>query len=226
MKVINRIFLVALIAGGIAGLLLAELQYFVVAPLVLEVETYGATSNQLKEAWPIVMDDGQIFFTVFSNIMSGILFGLLLAACYLRHRPISWSCSIIWGLAGFFIFHLAPAFVQPQEFSVDAAVSLAVRETWWWLTVVTTALGFWMIAFKPVHYLKLSGAVLIALPHLLITAQPDVHNMLVSEELRGTLIHTSLICNAIFWMLLGPLSAFFYNRIRGVSEIKSVFYDC
>ena len=143
----------------------------------------------------------------------GIGFGLLLTACYALQRNVTWPRGILWGLAGFAAFHLAPSFGLPPELPGDAAAGLEQRQVWWLLTVIVTAVGLWIIAFQPKPYLKLFGVALLLLPHIFGAPQTEVHGGLAPYELRSAFMYTSLATNAIFWVVLGMLSAYFFNRI-------------
>jgi predicted cobalt transporter CbtA len=83
---------------------------------------------------------------------------------------------------------------------------------WWLLTVVVTGVGLWIIAFQPKPYLKLFGVALIVLPHIFGAPQPYVHESLAPDELRTAFRVTSLATNAVFWIVLGMLSAYFFSR--------------
>ena len=221
MKIFNKIFLTALFSGIIAGLVLAGLQHFTVVPMILEAETYetagddeGEIDHVQKEAW--APEDGveRIFFTVINSMVVGIGFGLLLTACYAIRRKVKWQHGILWGLAGFAAFHLAPSFGLPPELPGDAAAQLEQRQVWWVLTVALTALGLWIIAFQPKSYLKLFGVALIALPHVFGSPQPEVHQGLAPDSLRTVFRIAALATNAVFWIVLGVISAYFYNRLE------------
>lgn len=228
MNVFNRIFLTALLAGGLAGLILAGVQSLTVVPMVLEAETYETANDvghhaeaghhaevghHTKDAW--APEDGaeRTFYTTLNSVIVGIGFGLLLTVCYTFRRTVTLRSGLWWGCAGFAAFHLAPALGLPPELPGDAAAGLGVRQVWWLLTVLATAAGLWIIAFQPVRYVKLAGAVLIVLPHLFGAPQPEVYGGLAPDELRSAFIFNSLISNATFWIVLGTLSAYFYNRI-------------
>lgn len=235
MQLFNKIFLTALFAGVLAGIVLAGLQHFTVVPMILEAETYetsgvdeatgvdqiGATHSE-KETW--APEDGaqRTFFTAANSIIVGIGFGLLLAACYAIRRNIKWQHGILWGLAGFAAFHLAPSFGLPPELPGDAAADLEQRQVWWALTVVLTALGLWIIAFQPKQYLKLFGVALIALPHIFGAPQPEVHQGLAPDSLRTAFRITSLATNAVFWVALGAISAYIYNKLEDRARKTSV----
>jgi cobalt transporter subunit CbtA len=222
MKMFNKIFLAALLAGGIAGLFLAVVQNFTVVPMVLEAETYEVTGGHhaaeigvvgTVEAWSPEDGGERTFYTTLNSVLVGIGFGLLLTACYTFRQSVSLRSGVWWGLAGFAAFHLAPALGLPPELPGDTAAGVGVRQIWWVLTVLSTAIGLWIIVFQPARYLKLAGVALIVLPHLFGAPQPEVHGGLAPDDLRSTFILTSLISNAIFWMVLGLLSAYFFNRI-------------
>lgn len=235
MKIFNKIFLVALFSGVLAGLLLAGLQHFTVIPMILEAETYetsGAeeitgvdetsiTHNE-KEAWSPEDGAQRTFFTATNSVIVGIGFGLLLAACYAIRRNIQWQHGILWGLAGFVAFHLAPSFGLPPELPGDAAAQLEQRQVWWVLTVLLTALGLWIIAFQPKPYLKLFGVALLALPHVFGAPQPEVHHGLAPDSLRSAFRITSLATNAVFWIVLGAISAYVYTRLEARTKDPSV----
>lgn len=227
MNVFNRIFLAALLAGGFAGLMLAGIQNFTVVPMVLEAETYEIASevghhaeggHHNEEAWAPEDGGERTFYTAMNSVVVGIGFGLLLTACYTLRRSVTLRSGIWWGFAGFAAFHLAPALGLPPELPGDAAAGLGVRQVWWLLTVLATAAGLWIIAFQPIRYVKLAGVALIVLPHLFGAPQPEVHTGLAPDDLRSAFILNSLISNAIFWIVLGLLSAYFYNWIGEKKE--------
>ena len=225
MQIFNKIFLVALFAGVLAGLVLAGLQHFTVVPMILEAETYetsgadeGSTAHEEKEAWAPEDGTERTFFTATNSIIVGIGFGLLLTACYAIRKNIRWQHGILWGLAGFVAFHLAPSFGLPPELPGDAAADLEQRQVWWVLTVVLTAIGLWIIAFQPKSYLKLFGVALIALPHVFGAPQPEIHQGLAPDSLRTTFRITSLATNAVFWIVLGIISAYTYNKLENRAE--------
>ncbi|MGH1537267.1 MAG: CbtA family protein [Gammaproteobacteria bacterium] len=225
MQTFNRIFSTALFSGVIAGLALAALQHFTVIPMILEAESYEITEEDTSnhdnssaqdehstEAWAPEDGTERTFYTATNSIIVGIGFGLLLTGCYALRGNVTWRKGILWGLAGFAAFHLAPALGLPPELPGDAAADLEQRQVWWLLTVVLTAMGLWIIAFQPKSYLKLFGIALIALPHVFGAPQPEVHQGLAPEELRTAFQLTSLSTNAVFWIALGAISAYIFNK--------------
>ncbi len=229
MKAFNRVFLAAVLAGGIAGVFLAFIQHQTVMPLLFEAETYESSADSVaddvssqehdhsshqhsEDAW--APEDGaeRTFFTALNSLIVGIGFALILTALYSLHNTVTWKSGIVWGFAGFCAVNLAPAFGLPPELPGDAAADIGQRQVWWVLTVLLTATGIWLIAFSESRGTRLFGIILIVLPHIFGAPQPDVHTSLAPAELRENFIHLSLATNAVFWMLLGALSAYFYQR--------------
>ena len=216
MKVFNRLVLTALIAGIIAGVSLAAVQHFTIMPMLFEAESYetgGDEAAAADEAWAPQDGAERTFFTALNSAIVGIGFGLLLTACYALRGRVTWRGGIVWGLAGFAAFNLAPALGLPPELPGDAAAGLGERQIWWILTVIVTAMGLWIIAFQPKKWLKLFGVALILIPHIVGAPQPEVHESLAPAELRTMFIYTSLVTNALFWVVLGVLCAVIYNRL-------------
>ena len=216
--------LTALLAGGIAGLVLGGIQQLTVVPMILEAETYETAGNGGEEAahgdeaWAPQDGMERTAWTVVNSMLVGIGFGLLLTACYALRRKVTWQHGILWGLAGFAAFSLAPALGLPPELPGDAAAGLEQRQVWWLSTVAVTALGLWVIAFQPNRYLKLFGVALLVLPHVFGAPQPERHEGLAPAELRTAFVYTSLATNAVFWVALGVLCALFYKRFGKKEE--------
>lgn len=223
-RFINRIFLTALLAGAFAGLVLAGIQQFTVVPMILEAETYEAAAGAGhshghdhggavagEEAWAPKDGTERSFYTFVNSVIAGIGFALLLAACYAIQKNVNWTRGVLWGLGGFAAFHLAPSLGLPPELPGAAAAELGARQEWWLLTVALTAGGLLMLAFVS-GAARWLGLALIILPHLLGAPQPESHGGLAPAELANAFIYTSLITDAIFWVVLGAFSAYLYRR--------------
>ncbi len=236
-----RFFSTAVIAGGVAGLLLAAIQHFTVAPMLLEAETYektgvaGSDHDQQSaashagrhaghghgEVWSPQDGFERSFFTFANTMIIGIGFALILVACYairtmvsesgMRQSRVNWRWGVIWGLGGFAAFHLAPALGLPPELPGAAAGDLGARQAWWWLTVILTGGGLLVLAFVP-GSIRWLGLALLAIPHLLGAPQAGSHAGLAPPELANAFVVISLVTNAVFWIMLGALSAFLYDR--------------
>lgn len=234
---IKRIAQTAGFSGLLAALLLTLLQSLWVTPLIIQAEAYEgaepvaeqshaseATQHEHTaeavahehshdaEAW--APEDGlqRTLFTGLSNLVIGVGFALMLAALYsLRAPGNSWQ-GVLWGLAGFATFNLAPAAGLPPELPGTAAAELVLRQYWWVGTAATTAAGLALMAFGKAWWLRILGLLLLPLPHLVGAPHPDVHESLAPEALSEHFIYVSLLCNALFWAALGLASAWLFSR--------------
>ncbi|MFJ4353997.1 CbtA family protein [Pseudomonas sp. NPDC089428] len=225
---IKRIARTAGFSGLLAALLLTLLQSFWVAPLILQAETYesaapaaehhshgeeaGAGHTHSEEAW--APEDGwqRILSTTGGNLVVAVGFALILAALYSLREPGRTSTGALWGLAGFAVFCLAPTLGLPPELPGTAAADLGQRQSWWIGTAAATALGLALLVFARHGLLKVLGAVLLVVPHVIGAPQPEVHESLAPQALETQFKIASWLTNAAFWVALGLLSAWLYRR--------------
>lgn len=216
----GQIFVVALIGGLIAGVFLTGVQQLAVGPIILEAETYEVAGQDGAaaagdEAW--APEDGaeRLIYSAITNILTAVGLGLLLSAAFvMRGRRVGWRGGILWGLAGFAVFNLAPAFGLPPEIPGVEAAPLIERQVWWVSTVALTAGGLAVAVFAPGGALKAAGLVLIVAPHAVGAPQPPAHGGLAPVELENAFMYASLITNAVFWLVLGVLAGVLFNRFR------------
>jgi cobalt transporter subunit CbtA len=271
---IKRMFLAALAAGLLAGLLITAVQAFTTTPIILhaeEFETGKGTEHRHGTATPGVTivafsasgmvqfadtghggrpghthqnaDEGhggkpghtrqhtqgnkagaawgpaggleRMAFTGLANILIGIGFGLLLVACFALHgKPVDPRRGVLWGLAGFAVFTLAPGLGLPPEVPGSKAAALADRQIWWAFATAAAALGLWLMVFTKHQALKVLGVVIVAVPHLIGAPQPAEIGGKVPPELAGHFAAASIVVSAIFWASLGWLSGTFWERLR------------
>ncbi len=221
----RHMLLAALIAGAAGGLIVTVVQQWQVAPLILEAERYEQAVDSAEYApetrqgadneeasW--APDDGveRTLFTALANVLSGIGFSLLLVAGYAVRGNVNWRQGILWGLAGFASFVLAPALGLPPEPPGAAAAELFDRQAWWLGTVVATALGLAVMIFGRRWWISAAGAALLALPHVVGAPHPAELGGSAPPELAGAFVVASLFSMAVFWIVLGGLSAHLYRR--------------
>ena len=61
---------------------------------------------------------------------------------------------------------------------------------------------------------RIFGVALLLIPHIVGAPQPEHHGTKVPEELQDHFVLVSLITSAAFWLILGSLNAFFYQRFK------------
>ncbi|AIC20888.1 putative cobalt transporter CbtA [Pseudomonas chlororaphis subsp. aureofaciens] len=226
---IKRIAQTAGFTGLLAALLLTLLQSFWVAPLILEAETYEkapaaqhedvhehaagtAAHSHDAEAWE--PEDGwqRVLSTTGGNLVVAVGFALILAGLYTLRAPNRTSQGLLWGLAGYATFCLAPTLGLPPELPGTAAADLAQRQIWWVGTAASTAVGIALVVFARHWLLKVLGVAILAVPHLIGAPQPEVHSMLAPQALEAQFKIASQLTNAAFWLALGLISAWLFRR--------------
>jgi len=228
----KRIAHTAGFTGLLAALLLTLLQSFWVAPLILQAETYekapaaemhehadGAMAGHVhdEEAWE--PEDGwqRVLSTTGGNLVVAVGFSLMLAALYTLRSPNSARQGVLWGLAGFAVFVLAPTLGLPPELPGTAAADLTQRQIWWVGTAASTAVGLALIVFARSWLLKALGIAILVVPHVVGAPQPEVHAALAPEALEAQFKVASLVTNALFWVGMGVISAWLYRRHEAAS---------
>jgi cobalt transporter subunit CbtA len=241
MTVFRNVVFVAALAGLCAGILMAAMQAYATVPLILQAETYegaggghshdhaaaapadatavgehrhDAAAAGEAEEWAPADGVERTFFTVLANIVTGIGFALVLvAASELAGGIRSWREGLIWGLAGFAVFTLAPGLGLPPELPAMPAADLTARQVWWIGTAAATAAGLALIAFRRTLPLALLGLALIVAPHMIGAPQPESHETPVPANLHHSFVVAVTVTNLVFWAALGMLVAVFRQRI-------------
>ncbi len=143
-------------------------------------------------------------FTALANLVTAIGFGLLLVAVSEFAGGVrSWREGLVWGLAGFATFTLAPGLGLPPELPAMPAAELGPRQAWWIACVAMTGVGLWLIAFSRSLGLALVGGLLLVVPHLIGAPQPASHESPIPADLHHRFVVAVTVTNLVFWLLLG-----------------------
>jgi len=222
----GRIVLAAAIAGLIAGLVISVVQEFTTTPIILHAEQFenapppdhhaagaAATEHDHDDAWSPGDGIERVAYTALGNIVLAVGFGLILISCFaVRGEDIDGRKGVIWGLAGFAVFSLAPALGLPPEAPGSMAAELIARQEWWFLAAGATALGLGLMVFgKGIPWVIL-GIIILAAPHIVGAPQPEHIGAKFPPEIAGHFAAASLVTAAMFWAILGWLSGTFYRR--------------
>jgi cobalt transporter subunit CbtA len=156
----------------------------------------------------------RIFYTALVNVSLAVGFGLLLgSALYLHGGMASWRAGLVWGLAGYLVFFVAPSIGLPPQLPGAEAAPLAVRQFWWVLTVTSAAAGLALLRFAPMPF-KLIGTVVLTLPYLAGAPQPAISGGSAPPELAQAFVLATSLANGFFWLVLGALTTQFYKKVR------------
>jgi cobalt transporter subunit CbtA len=212
-----RALLVAVAAGLIAGLAVSLLHSYKLTPLIHAAETYetgaaAADHDHEDEAWSPSDGLERIGFAWLANLLTGVGFALLLVAGFvLSGRTVNARNGLIWGMAGFAAFVLAPALQMPPELPGAAAIDVTIRQAAWLGIAVATAAGMALIAFTGRPWLKAAGVAVIIAPQLFSLPHGDGVG-LAPPEMAAEFAILSVAAGALFWAVLGTVAGYLYGR--------------
>ncbi len=218
---LRRIILTAILAGAATGLFLTTIQWVEVIPAIYDAETYEIAGHdhagapvQNHDAARWAPDDSaeRVGYTLLMNVLAAVGFALLLAAGFALRGGVKLREGVLWGLAGFAAFTLAPSLGLPPELPGAAAAGIGERQIWWLMTAALTAIGLAIIAFAPRVWLRPTGLLLIAIPHIVGAPQPEQHGGLAPVELAEGFVVAVILTSAVFWLALGCLSGYLFKK--------------
>ena len=220
----SRILVSALFAGFLAGLIAALLQLVFVQPVLLHAELYesgalnhfgDAGASGAAAAIPgidLERDGLSVLFTTLTYTGFAFLLVAAMALAEDRGFRITVRQGLVWGVAGFLAFQLAPAFGAPPELPGSAAADYDLRQIWWFGTVGATAAGLALMAFgRGLAFWAVAAALLMA-PHLIGAPHPDEFVGPAPPELASLFAARALGVGLVAWTLLGLFAAFFWLR--------------
>ena len=237
MALFQRLFFAVLLAGLISGAAMAALQQWRVVPLIVAAEAYegveapaahtheeGTPAHSHDEAAPAHDHSGdewmpadgleRTFYTVATGIFAALGFAFVLsAASVLTGLEVTTRNGVLWGLAGFAIFQLAPAFGLPPELPGMPAADVLARQVWWWGTAAATATAIYgMVKFHNIAAVAI-GIVLLLAPHIIGAPQPTDHASAVPAPLAAAFAANTLAVGLAFWLTLGSLYGYLVERL-------------
>jgi cobalt transporter subunit CbtA len=156
-------------------------------------------------------------YTALADILTGIGFALLLVCGYaltasLTGRQTGWRQGLLWGLAGFAVFTLAPGLGLRPEIPGTEAAPLADRQVWWIATALATAGGLALLVFGRRAMLAVLGIALLVAPHVVGAPLPADFHSAAPEALAHRFAETAFATSLLFWAALGGLTGYFYQR--------------
>ncbi len=238
MQAFRRIVFSAALAGLVAGVVVTLLHQFGTVGLILQAEVYEKAAEAVPPAaseptvaaateadmqampeharheWEPADGFERTAFTLLADIIAGVGFALLLVAGFaLRGGAIDWRKGLYWGLAGFAAFALAPALGLPPELPGTESAPLLDRQIWWVATALATGAGLVLVFLMRRAAWTVVGVLLILLPHLYGAPQPPEFRSVAPELIAHQFVVAALLTSFVFWLVLGSLSGFFYQRL-------------
>lgn len=164
-------------------------------------------------AWASAGGIGRTLLTAASNVATAIGFALLLVALFAWRGGATWRQGLLWGAAGFFVFFANPAIGLRPGVPGAAAAGLLDRQLWWLLAVGCSAAGAGLLLLAPRAAVKVGGAALLVVPHLVGAPRPEVPGGLAPDGLADSFAVAAAATNAAFWLVLGVVSAVAFGRL-------------
>lgn len=213
----------ALFAGAVAGLIAGLLQLAFVQPVLLHAELYesgelihfGAdpvTAHPDLPGFDAVRDGLSLIFTMLTYTGYALILVAVMSVAEGRGARIDGRIGMIWGIAGFVTFHLAPAFTLAPEVPGVAAAEVSARQIWWFATVAAAGVALWLIAFARNWALQGLALALLAAPHLIGAPEPDSFTGTVPPEIAALFAARALGVGLAAWVLLGAFAGYFWQR--------------
>ena len=204
-----------------SGLVLTGAQSLFVLPIIAEAESYEYATDSDVTSGKNTVSSGhsaaahshtRLVWTAISNIGLGVGFGLLMTAFLSFRSRVNWREGLLWGIGGYATFFFAPALGLPPELPGTMLTALVSRQLWWLLAVTFTGIGLLLLILGSPGWLKAVGAALLPVPHLVGAPRPESYSAATPEALTSIFFAHTAIVNAIFWLLLGAVSALCLHR--------------
>lgn len=183
---------------------LASSLYVVTPAHAQEQPAAAAAEEHEHEEGGIMFGMSRFSGTLAANLVAGAGFALLLAGISLvSGNAVTVRNGVLWGACGWLAVHFLPALGLPPELPGFPAADLGDRQVWWLATVLLTAIGLYLLAFRGELVAKVAGIILIAAPHVWGAPQPDSIDSAVPAVLAAEFAVAALATTLFFWVVLG-----------------------
>lgn len=238
---IQRMLSSALFAGCAAGLLAALLHFAFVQKYILIGEEYesgtavhwaglahgageaaghdahshdggGAHTHEAGAATPLKRNALTVLFSglVYVAYAMILVAGFGLARAY--GKVITAREGLLWGIAGFAAFQLAPALGLSPELPGTLAADLGARQIWWWGTALATGTALALIGYGKGAPAIAAAVVLLAAPHLIGAPQIEGFRGLAPPEVAAAFAARVLGMGLAVWAVLGWIAGALWAR--------------
>lgn len=234
---LGRIILSTLLAGLLAGLIMAGMQHVRLTPLIQMAEIYetpeteaiAEASKPCVETMPgmkMCNDDGRpswqpedgwqrTISTSTASLITGAGFAILmLGVSMLINIPISKNNGLIWGVCGFIAVSLAPSIGLPPELPGMPAADLTSRQVWWVVAILATGTAIYFWIFAKDYWWRFAAIIFAIAPHFFapITLAKAENNLPAS--LASEFASSSLAANLLMWLAIGYFVSLALDRYQ------------
>ncbi|HET7261877.1 MAG TPA: CbtA family protein [Casimicrobiaceae bacterium] len=177
------------------------------------------------EAWSPADGVERTGFTVLANALTAMGFALVLLAAmgaalhFGFASKLDWNYGLLWGVAGYAVFFVAPALGLPPEIPGGIVAPLVARQLWWVLTAACAAIALAGASFgkSPWRWMALA---LLAVPYLIGApalpphpfAEHSAADAAALEHLSQRFVWATALTNVCLWLMLGSASGWVARR--------------
>lgn len=156
----------------------------------------GEVSTFTRDLWTTVF-----FGLVYVAYALILVAGFGLARVY--GKVITAREGLLWGIAGFAAFQLAPAMGLAPELPGTLAADLGERQVWWWGTAASTAVALGLLAYGRSLVTAALAVVLLAAPHVIGAPELEGFSGVAPPEVSAAFAARVLGVGLAVWALMG-----------------------
>jgi cobalt transporter subunit CbtA len=156
------------------------------------------------------------------NALTSLFFGLTYVAYALLltagfglaqtfGKEITLREGLLWGLAGFAAFQLAPAMGLAPELPGTMAADLTARQIWWLGTALATAAALGLLGYGKTLPAMGLAVLLLAMPHIIGAPELDGYFGVAPPELASAFATRALGVGLIVWAALGAFAGYLWS---------------
>jgi cobalt transporter subunit CbtA len=215
--VLQRVLVVGLLAGLVAGLAVAALQHVTTTPLILAAEVYEKAGHAhdpapAEEGWRPAEGAQRTGATTLATIGVSVGYALILIAAMLfAGEAITPKTALCFAAGAFAATGLATSLGLAPQLPGMAETALVPRQIWWAGTAALTAAGLFLALRLDAISAKAYGVALILAPHLYGAPHAATPGGSVPAELAARFAASSLAVQAVSWLLAALVVALFWQ---------------
>lgn len=164
-----------------------------------------AASDFTRNFWTVVFF-GLIYVAYAMVLVAG--FGLAQA----WGKRITAREGLLWGIAGFAVFQLAPAMGLAPELPGTVAADLTERQFWWWGTAMATGMGLATLAYGRGAVALALGVFLLGVPHAIGAPEIGGYHGVAPPEVAAAFAARVLGAALAVWALMGWVAGYLWSR--------------
>jgi cobalt transporter subunit CbtA len=185
-----------------------------------------ASHDHGAEAWEPRDGFERNAYTAAANVLTAVGFALLLAGFFAVRsgatgESVSWHQGLMWGLAGFAVFTIAPGLGLAPELPGVPAAPLLSRQIWWTAAVLATSAGLALIVFRRSVPAAIAGVILLILPHLIGAPELEHVETNVPSSLSHQFVTAVTVTSLVFWSLLGAVTSAIFARFDRGADVRA-----